>query len=134
MYLNRLNKEEQKNYLELAHLAANYNENFANEQKELIRAYRKEMLLTRDDYEIKDKSYDDIINFYKKCSKEERNIVFIEIVSLILSDNNYDEKEKEVIDKIRRDFSISEKKHDELVNKINTLNDTYNYFENFINQ
>ena len=28
MYLNRLNKEEQKNYLELAYLPANYNEKY----------------------------------------------------------------------------------------------------------
>jgi len=132
MYLRRLNREEQNNFLELAYCAANYNDKFADEQKGLINEYRTEMLLDEDEYEIQEKEIDNILNFFEDSSEEIKNAVFLEIIALILSDNIYDDKEQEVISIIEEHLEISEGKHDEAVKWVEDMQELYGRAEAFV--
>ena len=132
MYLRRLNREEQNNFLELAYCAANYNDKFAEEQKGLINEYRTEMLLDEEEYEIQEKELDDILDFFEDSSEEIKNAVFLEIVALILSDNIYDDKEQEIISIIEDNLEISEGKHDEAVRWVEDMQELYGRAEAFV--
>lgn len=133
MYLRDLNLKEKKNFLELAYFVANYNQKFANEQKQLINEYRAEMFLPEDEYEIKGKEINDILDFFKDDSTQTKNAIFLEIMSLILSDNIYDEKEREVVAMIEDEFEITKEEHDEAVSILEGINDIYRRAEEFIN-
>ncbi|MGM0410282.1 MAG: hypothetical protein ACQEQF_05905 [Bacillota bacterium] len=134
MYLRKLNREEQKNFLELAYCAANYNDKFADEQKGLINEYRTEMLLDENEYKVQEKKLKDILDFFKGSSKTIKNAVFLEIMALILSDNIYDKKEQEVISIIRDYLEIAGGKHDKAVQWVKDMQDLYGRAEIFVNE
>lgn len=133
MYLRDLNLKEKKNFLELAYFVANYNQKFADEQKQLINEYRAEMFLSQDEYEIKGKEINEILDFFKDDSTQTKNAIFLEIMSLILSDDIYDEKEREVVAMIEDKFEITKEEHDEAVSILEGINDIYRRAEKFIN-
>ena len=133
MYLRILDREEQKNFLELAYCAANYNQKFSDEQENLINEYRDEISLGREEYEIQEKELEDILNSFTDCSQKKKNAIFLEIMALILSDNIYDEKEREVIFIIANHLNIEEDQHDEAVGWVKDMQELYERSENFIN-
>ena len=132
MYLSRLGKKEKENFLELAYYAANYNEILSDEEKTLIEEYRKEMLLTENDYEIKDKDINQLLDFFNNRTQTTKNIVFLEILSLLLSDTIYDEEEKKFISLLQDSLNISEKNHDKIINWVYEIQELYSWSENFI--
>ena len=132
MYLRRLNREEQENFLELAYSAANYNDNFAKEQKGLINEYRNEMLLDKDEYQIQEKELNDILDFFADSAKEVKNAVFLEIMALILSDDIYCDLEQEIVAIIEDRLEISEGKHDQAVQWVKDMQELYGRAEAFV--
>lgn len=132
MYLRRLNREEQENFLELAYCAANYNDNFAKEQKGLINEYRNEMLLDKDEYQIQEKELNDILDFFADSAKEVKNAVFLEIMALILSDDIYCDLEQEIVAMIEDRLEISEGKHDQAVQWVKDMQELYGRAEAFV--
>lgn len=134
MYLRILNREEQKNFLELAYCAANYNEKFSDEQENLINEYRNEISLEKEEYKIQEKELKDILNSFKDCSQKKKNAIFLEIMALILSDNIYDDKEHEIISRIQDSLDIVEGKHDEAVDWVKNMQELYERAESFINE
>lgn len=132
MYLDRLNEEEAKEFLELSYYAANYNNKFADEQKLLIDEYRVELLLPKDEYKIQEKDLNDILSKFKNSDEEIKKVVFLEIMALILSDNIYDEKEREIISKIGETLGITREEHDFARDWVNNMQDLYISSEKFI--
>lgn len=133
MYLRELNREEQKYFLELAYCAANYNDIFAEEQKGLIKEYRTEMLLDEEEYKLNELDLNDILNFFEDSSQKTKNAIFLEIMALILSDNRYDEKEREVISTIKDRLNILDEKHDKAVQWVEDMQNIYMRAEEFVN-
>jgi hypothetical protein len=133
MYLSKLNEKEQEYFLELAYYVSNYNDKFADEQKLLINQYRDEMLLFEENYQIEKLDLEEILNVFKESSEENKNAIFLEIMSLILSDNVYDKKEKEVISIIEEELNIPSENHDLAVDWVKDMQDLYSRADSFIN-
>ncbi len=123
MYLNRLKQKEKENFLELAYYIANIDDDFAQEEENLIFTYRKEMEL--EDYEAKGIDFKQILNYFSNKNKEVKNIVFIESFALILADFSYDEEEEKFVNKMKETFAFSNKKKDELCQWVKDVIETY---------
>ena len=132
MYLSKLNEKEQEYFLELAYYVSNYNDKFADEQKMLINQYRDEMLLFEENYQIRELDLEKILDVFKESSDENKNAIFLEIMAVILSDNVYDKKEKEVISIIEKELNIPTEKHDLAVNWVKDMQNLYNRADSFI--
>jgi len=111
LFLNKLNKSERKNLIELAFYAANYNQDFAIEQQNIITNYKKELNLPY--YKIKGLEFEEII---KNFDKRNRYLIFLEIFTLIIADEKYDADEREFINKLQAALDISEEKKEEIKN------------------
>lgn len=109
MFLNKLNKSERKNLIELAFYAANYNQDFAIEQQNIITNYKKELNLPY--YKIKGLEFEEII---KNFDKRNRYLIFLEIFTLIIADEKYDADERKFINKLQDALDISEEKKEEI--------------------
>ena len=111
MFLTELNKEEASAFLSLVTQFAKVDETFAKEEKRLINDYLDELNLKEKD--IKDLSYEEIINVLKKSKNRIKSIVYFELVGLALVDGEYGDKEIDFLDKIavrldiRRDKKIA---------------------------
>ncbi|MGM0411174.1 MAG: hypothetical protein ACQEQF_10495, partial [Bacillota bacterium] len=89
--------------------AANYNQDFAVEQQNVISNYKKELDLPY--YKIKGLDFDKIIENFDNKNKY---IVFLEIFTLILADEKYDDDEQKFMNKLQEAFGISDEKKDEI--------------------
>ena len=98
MFLTELNKEEASAFLSLVTQFAKVDETFAKEEKRLINDYLDELNLKEKD--IKDLSYEEIINVLKKSKNRIKSIGYFELVGLALVDGEYGDKEIDFLDKI----------------------------------
>ncbi len=121
MYLNKLNNEEKKAFLGLAHLVAGANGVVEDAENNMIAQYCVEM-------EIKDgpadnASIESIISVFDNSSKVIKNIVMLELVGLCMSDGEFDSDESGIIERISSGLGISK----EMVKDLE--NDLKDYFE-----
>jgi hypothetical protein len=132
MFLDLLETKEQEKFLELAYFVANYNDDFAEEQQQLINEYRKEMLLTEDEYQIKGKEEKNIIKDFSKYEEDKKKMIYIETISLLLSDNKFDEKEKEIAEYIKNEFDLSQTFYDKAFNWVKDMFELYNRVDDLV--
>ncbi|MFW5794832.1 MAG: hypothetical protein ACOCV1_05045 [Bacillota bacterium] len=132
MFLDLLENKEQEKFLELAYFVANYNDDFAEEQQQLINEYRKEMLLTEDEYQIKGKEEKNIIKDFSKYEEDKKKMIYIETISLLLSDNKFDKKEKEIAEYIKNEFDLSQNFYDKAFNWVKDMFDLYNRVDDLV--
>jgi tellurite resistance protein len=104
MFLNSLNNEQKEAFLDLALFVAHADGEFSDDEKLIVEQYQLEME-TSYDPNIKGKKVEDIINCFE--NKRDRNIVLIELMALVHSDDEFCENEQKLIDYIAKTFSIS---------------------------
>lgn len=93
MYLGRLNDEQKNLFLDLCIHGANSNNDFADDEKEMVNAYCAEMQIPvryTEETDL-DSCVDRLIQI---SSKEEIRAILIEITALILADDICDEQEE----------------------------------------
>ncbi|MBN2778670.1 MAG: hypothetical protein JXR36_13575 [Bacteroidales bacterium] len=125
MYLQQLNQLEKENFLELAYLLANIDKEFANEEKLQFLQYRYEMHLHEDDYNMKEKSIDVILEELSESEESIKKIITFELIGLALSDKNLRVQEIEMLKQVRTYFNISEEAFNKMQNKIEELQKLY---------
>ena len=126
MYLNKLKSEQKELFLDLCIHAAMVNDTFSDEEKKTIEQYCAEMMIP-ERFEAK-YSNEEVLEKLKAMSyKNEMRIIFIEITALVLSDNVFDEKEKEFIDKIAEMAELTE---DDKKKIINLMKELYVVYDN----
>lgn len=104
MFLNELNKEQGKAFIDLVNQFAYVDEVLAKEEKRLISEYLKELEL--DESDIGQFEYDDLINVLRNSTTRIKSIIYFELVGLALVDGNYGDKEIDFLDKIAYDLDI----------------------------
>jgi hypothetical protein len=109
MFLKKLSRPNQKLFLELACYSAKVDNEFNTFEKTMINEYRKEMDLDELKYKVKNLSFDDILKKLSKSSEQEKKIIFIELIGLVLSDKKYKKQEKTLIENLMKAFEISDK-------------------------
>ena len=65
-------------------------------------------------------------------SETELKIVILELTALLLSDNEYDEMEKQFMEKMLTKANISEEVNNKIIDIINKLNDIYSEINSII--
>ena len=125
MYLSQLDLEEQELFLDLAIYAALANNEFADKEKEIVDAYCIEMGLEKSSYEPKLELDAVLDRISKKCTKVELNMIIVEILALVRSDDTYDSLEEAFVEKIHHAFNISDEKIEKIQVAINQLMGAY---------
>ena len=107
MYLGLLNDEQKKICINLIINVAKADENFSESEKILIDSYCNEMGIIFD-YTSKVKDIDEVIEeLNSTLSFGEKKIIVFEIIGLAMVDNDFMDKERDLIDKIAIRFGIS---------------------------
>ncbi|WP_332856788.1 hypothetical protein [Clostridium paraputrificum] len=125
MFLTELNTEEASAFLSLVTQFAKVDETFAKEEKRLIYDYLDELSLKEED--IKNLSYEEIINVLKKSKNRIKSIVYFELVGLALVDGEYGDKEIDFLDKIAVSLDIRRDKKIAFANYFFTFKEIYDF-------
>ena len=125
MYLQQLNQAEQENFLELAIILANVDNELATEEELQILQYRYEMHLHEEDYAIKNKKVDDILQQLSESEINIQKIITFELIGLAFSDKKLKVQEIELLSTIRKRFDIDEELFNKMQDKIKSLQKLY---------
>lgn len=121
MFLNLLREESKELFLKVCVYASLSNEIFAEEEKEMIYAYCREMNIVEHIPEAVE-DFGQIMNCLAEgTDNTEKKIIILEVLGLIKADGAYDEKEKCFIRKLVQGMGI---KMDTL-DKLNSLLEIY---------
>ncbi len=131
MYLSRLSNEAKELFLDLSIHAADANREFSDSEKNVIDSYCKEMDLPKSDYSAK-RDLDEVLEGLKVCTNEEKNIIFIEILGLLGSDDIYDVLEKNFISNLQKSFDFENGKLFEIMYALRQLKEIKAFFEQLI--
>lgn len=120
MYLNKLNNEQKELFIDVCIHAAMSNQNFADAQKTLISEYFNEMNRSDVRYTADKDMETALSRLLEISSGTELRMIAIEIMALILSDQQFDEFEKEFmqnfVDKLHIDHEKIAEMHELLLN------------------
>lgn len=125
MFLTELNTEEASAFFSLVTQFAKVDETFAKEEKRLIYDYLDELSLKEED--IKNLSYEEIINVLKKSKNRIKSIVYFELVGLALVDGEYGDKEIDFLDKIAVSLDIRRDKKIAFANYFFNFKEIYDF-------
>lgn len=118
MFLNQLDYQEKKMFLDLCIHVAKANDELAKEEKDLINSYCAEMQLPAIElYETEQLST--VLDYFSLADKHVKKIVLFETLGLAYVDGSFDEKEKEIVQKIKDVLGISKKDYDKILKAIN---------------
>jgi uncharacterized tellurite resistance protein B-like protein len=113
MFLYYLNTNEGEAFLELANIAIMADGVVKDCEIAVIENYKKE--LSMQDYQIKNLSYESILNVFKDSSKQVKRSIIIELTAILYSDKEIDESEITWIEKLSKDLNIEEKEFQRLL-------------------
>ena len=110
MYLMKLSENAKKSFLELAYLVAAVDNDFSDEEKIVMEAYKKELQI---DYDLD--AMDGNINLEtvirilcQDANEAEKKIIVFEIIGLAMTDNLYDDEEKKTVKMLNEAFQLDE--------------------------
>ena len=122
MFLNSMSTDEKGHFLELAYKLAQIDGNYAEEEEEIINSYKAELGIT----DIGDTgSVDELIDFFATKDEPVKKIVLFELYGMICADSKIEESEKDVLEKIKTKFGISESLVKQIVEVADELQAVY---------
>ena len=131
MYLGKLNNEQKNLFLDLCIHGANSNNDFANDEKEMVNAYCTEMQIPvryTEENDL-DSCIDRLIQI---SSEEEIRAILIEITALILADDICDEQEEVFMQKFIKKTGISNNEYRRISEMIARLSTLYKELNDFV--
>ena len=132
MYLNKLTDEQRQLFLDLCIHAAMTNEDFDRTEKELIRQYCGEMGIADVRY-TPEKPFDEVCGKLAEiCTMADIKVIILNIATLILSDNIYDESEKLFMRTLARKLKLSRDDYEEAVDYVKQLTAVHVNIERFL--
>ena len=108
MFLNRLNEDEKKAFLNLAHYIARVDEDFSEVEQSYIDSYCQEMQIDNIEFNEEEFSLVDTLEVF--TTKEVQKIVLLEVAGLIYSDEILHSSEERIINMIAKKFNIDSAK------------------------
>lgn len=105
MYLSFLNRKEKIVFLSLAYHVAQLDQVVTDEEIKLIESYKKELgeLITEEEL-ISNMNH--LLELLSEVTLQNKKIIVFELIGLSLSDNNFDESERNFISKLCKDFEL----------------------------
>jgi len=133
MYLSNLTEKQKHLFLEFAYCLAVSDGDYSIEEQNLINAYCNEMLVTFDSTKIIDKLPEKIIEKINlDCNEQEKKIFIFEALGLVLSDLDYTESEKQIINSALIKFGLKDEFRNECENIIKEYINLQNRLNNLI--
>lgn len=133
MYLSKLNVEQKELFLDLCIHGANSNNDFADDEKAMIKAYCQEMMIPE--------RYEEIENFeectdklIKISTEEEIREIFVELSALILSDDIVDTYEDEFMQRFIEKAGISNAEYKQVISILKKISALYSDLNEFVTQ
>lgn len=106
MFLNQLNQKEKEMFMSLSVHVANANKIFADEEKEMIQGYCREMGLVS--FDAKDAiSMEDVLAAFRQSDLHIRKVVVFEILGLAYADGKYEDSEDDFIRQFAEAIGLS---------------------------
>ena len=110
MFLDRLEGEEKKYFLDLSICTAKTNGVVEATEKAIINQYCREMAI---DYSIDDvESVDEAVDFFSKSDSWKKNIVIVELIGLGCVDGEFDKTERDYVESIAEKIGLGREKVD----------------------
>ena len=110
MYLMNLSEKVKPTFLELAYLVAVSDNNFGDEEKIVMEAYKNELQIEYDFQTIDGSINLDAVvrTLCTDANETEKKIIVFEIIGLAMTDNQYDDEEKKIIMRINEAFQLDD--------------------------
>ncbi len=106
MFLNQLNKKEKETFMSLSVHMANANKIIADEEKEMIQEYCREMGLVS--FDIKDAiPMEDVLGVFQQSDLHIRKVVLFEILGLAYADGEYENSEDAFVIQFAKAIGLS---------------------------
>lgn len=106
MYLALLNKEQKECFLGLAYNISNIDGNYSESERKLLESYCDEMNLDYSDSVAKKDLESLLATITNLFDERSIKVVVFELIGLAMVDNNFDESEYNMINKIIEKFMI----------------------------
>lgn len=121
MFLNYLSEESKEDFLKLCVYTALSNEEFAEEEKKMLKEYCKEMNIS-DHIPSIDGSVEVVLdNINKNTGITEKKIIVLELLGLVKADGFFDNAEQEFMQKLVGKLGMNE----DIMKYLNSLLDVY---------
>ena len=125
MFLNILNEKQKNLFLKLAIKAAETNDEVTSEEEAMIDAFALEMQI--EPIHSTDDALDEILQALKNISTiRDYRIITFEILGILFSDSEFDDKEKDFIKEICDTFGITKETVDEMIVNLNEYTNLFN--------
>ena len=106
MFLNQLNQNEKEAFMSLSVHVANANGILANEEKEMIQEYCREMGI--DSFDEKDiASMDNVLAVFEQSDLRIKKIVLFEILGLAYADGEYEDSEDNFVMRFAAELGLN---------------------------
>lgn len=105
MFLNKLNTEEKKSFLQLAHHVARIDDEFSEKQKTIISEYCVEMQIEDAGYNGNEFKLEQALSVF--TDSKNQKIALLEIMALVYSDGVLHSAEETVLQKIVEQFGLN---------------------------
>lgn len=134
MYLSKLNNEKRHLFLDLELYLSKTDGDFSDSEKRIIDTHCIEMHIDNNRYEC-ELSLDQVFReLREKCTTEEKRIIFIEIVAVVIADDVYHDSEKHIIERLAEVLSITENEVEYAFNAVAQMRDAYEKISGFVFQ
>jgi hypothetical protein len=132
MFLNLLNERESKNFIELSYIAMQVNGIIKESEEAVYNSYKMETGLI--DYELQNKSMDELVTAFKSSTKKVKRAVIIEIAGILDADEVVDENETKWIVKLGEDLGFRDTEIRKMLRWVQDFNDLLAEGYSYINK
>lgn len=116
MFLSLLNKKEMLKFLDLAVYMVDIDGEPNQYEKRILTKMIAELDQIREEYSFRlTDSVENTIEFFSKCNKVVKNVVYLNLVTISMDDDLYNTSELLFLEKIQKKFDISAEKRRELI-------------------
>lgn len=121
MFLNFLNKREQKDFIELVKLSFEHSSPMNEQEECFMNALRVETELQK--YEFKDVPYEELIMHFQSSTKKVKRAIFIELAGVADADEVVDDAEEDWLMTVGTDLGFRDLEMKRMLNWMTDFND-----------
>ena len=116
MFLSLLNKKEMLKFLDLAIYMVDIDGEPTDVEKRLLNKMIAELDVIKDEYSFRlTDSVEQTINFFTSCNPVVKNVVYLNLVTISMEDDLYNNAEFLFLEKIQKAFDLTSEKRRELI-------------------
>ena len=122
MFLNLINKEEKENFLELVYKIASCDDEFSEEEEEILNNYKLELGI---DTVPDTKPAEELIAYFSDRETQLKKVVFFELYGMIMADGMVVDDENAMLEKIKEAFALGNQAYADMMAAADGLQKAY---------